>query len=302
MSTRTLPTTPNIIILMTDQQRAIRNFPPEWVARNMPAYEQLWQTGITYHRMYINTTPCWASRAVMFSGTYPMTNQVIPYGNTLSTEMANLSAILKAAGYSVVYKGKWHLTNQFDQFAAQWAGVDSQQNQQTAGTEDQQIASMYGLEGWTSPDMGTELVQGNNPPQGDLANLGGGIGGNDTRVVSGVGLLVEDQQSVIDFIQNNQTPEQPYCLIVSLVNPHDVSVYPDCLTDAGYSMSDFENYEGFKLPASYSADDLSTKPWAQLNYLNGYDNGPLSGDEPLNFLKFYAYLHTLPDTLIGIDS
>ncbi|HVZ39791.1 MAG TPA: sulfatase-like hydrolase/transferase [Candidatus Kapabacteria bacterium] len=300
MSTATLPAKPNIIIIMTDQQREIRDFPHDWVTANLPAFEQLRATGITYRRMYINTSPCWASRAVMVSGTYPMINQVIPYGNTLAGEMANLATILNGAGYNVAYKGKWHLTNEFDQFAVEWAGVQSRQNQQAADSEDTQMGSLYGFGGWTSPDMGTALVQGSNPGAGDLANLGGGVGANDNRIVTGTGLLDEEnQEGVLEFLRNNQNATQPFCLVVSLVNPHDVSVYPDCLADAGYSLSDFENYQSFELPKSYGGDDLSTKPWAQLNYLNGYDGGPLSGDEPLNFLKFYAYLHTLPDALIG---
>lgn len=291
-----LPAKPNIILIVTDQQRAPRGFPEGWAARNLPWQEHLRVTGITYRRMYINTSPCWPSRATLISGTYPMTHQVIPFGNTLAPELANLSAIMRAAGYDVAYKGKWHLTNEFDRFAAEWAGVLDEANARTAAREDAGMLRAYGFDGWTSPDMGTERVQGPNPGRGDLANLGGGVGGNDERIVSGTGLV--GARSVLDFIRERQRAERPYCLIVSLVNPHDVSVYPDCLAQAGYSLDQFSGYEGFSLPRSYG-DDLSTKPYAQLNYLRGYEGGPLGEEHALNYLKFYAFLHTLADAQIG---
>lgn len=295
-----LPDRPNIIIMMTDQQRALRDFPHAWVKENLTCLERLARHGMTYKRMYINTSPCWAVRAVMFSGTYPLINQVIPYMTTLPPELTILPAILKAAGYRVVYKGKWHLTYSSDKFAVNWATEDHEMARRTADEEDHHMKAAYHIDGWTSPDMGTELVAGQNPPPGDIANLGGGNGGNDRRVVTGEGMLNHHrQESALEFIRNNRNSEEPYCLVVSLVNPHDVSVFPDCLEQAGYDAAAFEGYTDFKLPRSYSEEVIATKPFAQQNFLNGYGDGPLTGDDPLNYLKFYAYLHVQADGLLG---
>lgn len=297
---------PNIIIFITDQQRETRGFPPEWVEENLTSLKRLQQNGMTFRHNYINTAPCWANRGVMMSGVYPLVSQVLEVGNTLPPSLANFSRILGKAGYRPVYKGKWHLTGKFDKFSEHWA---SQPNaKETVIEEDTAMEEIYGLSGWTSPDAGTALVTKptlkNGAPNTDgIANLGGGNGKNDNRVVHGEGFLApESQESAIDFIRNNEDCDQPYCLVVSLVNPHDISTYPGGdPKDYGYdiNLDDMPGYDAFRLPVSYYEDDLTTKPETQLNFLNGFDEGPMDEQTALNYLKFYAYLQTLPDKLIG---
>ncbi len=288
---------PNIILIMTDQQRAIRDFPEEWVDQYLPSLKRLQRNGMTYRNNYINTAPCWANRGVLMSGTYPLVSQVLEVGNTLPPSLANLPKTLKKAGYRTVYKGKWHLTGKSDKFASEWASDPDARA--TAIMEDEMMESVYGLSGWTSPDAGTSLVS--YPTKDGIANLGGGFGKNDLRMITGEGFLAPDmQESALDYIKSNACAEEPYFLVISLVNPHDISVYPGKLELFGYSMEDFAGYEGFRLPESYYKDDLSTKPSAQLNFLNGFDGGGMDEETALNYLKFYAYLQTLPDCLIDM--
>ncbi len=286
---------PNIMLIITDQQRAIRDFPEEWVEQNLKSLMRLQKNGMTYRYNYINTAPCWANRGVLMSGTYPLINQVLEVGNTLSSHFATFSKILKKAGYRTVYKGKWHLNGEFDDFSITWKSNPNAKT--TVIQEDEEMANMYGFEGWTSPDAGTALVTRYN--RKGIETLGGGVGKNDLRVITGEGLIAPDEQeSVLDFIKNNAQTDEPYCLVISLVNPHDISVYPGKLEDVGYSLEDIEDYKDFSLPKSFYEDDLSTKPDAQLNFLKGFDPPQMDEETALNYLKFYAYLHTLPDRLI----
>jgi choline-sulfatase len=289
---------PNIMLIMTDQQREIRDFPPQWVEKNLKSLTRLQKNGMTYHHNYINTAPCWASRGVLMSGTYPLLSQVLEVGNTLPPSFINFSKVLKKAGYRTVYKGKWHLTGKFDTFSTEWACYTDEGARTTVIEEDKYMESLYGFSGWTSPDAGTAEVI-SSKLKSDIATLGGGNGKNDLRVITGKGFIAPDkQESVLDFLKNNAQTDEPYCLVVSLVNPHDISVYPGKLESYGYSMTDFANYDGFQLPESFYKDDLSTKPDAQLNYLNGFDHGKMDEETALNYLKFYAYLQTLSDQLI----
>ena len=57
----------------------------------------------------------------------------------LDPTLPNLATCLKAAGYAVVYKGKWHL---------------SKRVKAADGTPLQDDISRYGFDGWDAPDAG----------------------------------------------------------------------------------------------------------------------------------------------------
>jgi hypothetical protein len=89
--------------------------------------------------------------------------------------------------------------------------------------------------------------------------------------------------------------QPPFCLVVSLVNPHDVSVFPRFLANAGYALSAFADFP-IDLPPNF-ADDLSGKPDIQA-FFRDHSRflGALTTDEQrLQYVRFYAYLHTLTD-------
>ncbi len=45
-----LPQTPNIIVLLTDQERYHMHWPAGWVEANLPAFVRLQRHGLTFHR------------------------------------------------------------------------------------------------------------------------------------------------------------------------------------------------------------------------------------------------------------
>ena len=288
---------PNIIILISDQQRAIQHFPEEWVQKNLPNLNRLKQTGITFKNAQTSTCACSPSRATLWTGLYPSTTGVYHVPGTLQPTTRNttniLGNVLKKAGYRVVYKGKWDLSDStFDIPSKDTPRLQSltSEQKQTLQAEDNAMLKNWQFDGWLAPDSGTAISDRSD----GLNTLGGSYANNDGRYVNGPSLL-SSQQTAIEFLSENQNPEQPFCLIVSLVGPHDVWVYPKVFQQGLTSFpSAFKNYQGFELPASYYQDDLTTKPWAQSNFLNK-EGGKLSEEEALNYVKFYAYLHTLAD-------
>src|SRR5258707_285490 len=62
-------------------------------------------------------------------------------------------------------------------------------------------------------------------PPADVNTLGGGGGGNDQRVATGLsyvtGGTVEGAQQWL-AAQAGTEPNNPFCLVVSLLNPHDI--------------------------------------------------------------------------------
>ena len=71
-----LPQPPNIIVLMTDQERYHTHWPAGWVEANLPAFVRLQRHGLTFHRAYTAASECSPSRAVMMTGEFAPMNRV----------------------------------------------------------------------------------------------------------------------------------------------------------------------------------------------------------------------------------
>ena len=93
---------------------------------------------------------------------------------------------------------------------------------------------------------------------------------------------------------------EPFCLVVSLVNPHDVLGYPASYEAGGYSAAEFRDL-GVDLPPTVD-EDLSDKPTVHTLMRLGMTAylGPLRGRRAkLDYVNFYAYLHRVVDEKIG---
>jgi len=107
-------------------------------------------------------------------------------------------------------------------------------------------------------------------------------------------------RSVVDFLES-YTSSQPFCLVVSLVNPHDVHVYTQDWAQVGYPATIPD--QGIGLPANYG-DSLLEKPRAQLLFRQrldasqGFQFDPERCVTPAGYVNFYAYLHTVVDQQI----
>lgn len=95
---------------------------------------------------------------------------------------------------------------------------------------------------------------------------------------------------------------QPYCLILSLVNPHDVLSYPKTAGTSGYYPSAWSGRE-IKLPDTFGEELVRTKkPTAQEQILLGMATllGPLATlEQNFDYINYYSYLLSLVDKQIG---
>jgi len=299
--------TPNIIVLMTDQERHHTHWPAGWTEKHLPSLQRLKRNGLYFNHAYTAATQCSPSRALMLSGRFAPINRVtqtfiwpgLPHQNRL----ANIGTLLKErAGYEAVWKGKWHLS-----FAANAAPGNG--GKEWRPIDIQLMEERYGWSGWNPPDAGdsmTRWVKDEFGTYDGLATLGGGNPNNDGRYVSGVDASDQRQtpgvggESTVDFLKNRAPKlDHPFCLFVSLVNPHDVGVFPGGWKLAGYQHEAFANM-GIALPPNY-ADDLSRKPKVQKAARDSYNkSAPLATQQLLNeYVNFYAYLHTVVDKHIG---
>ncbi len=301
----------NLILFLTDQERATQWFPEGWEAANRPALTELKNTGVTFTNAFSNTSMCTPARNTLFTGLYPAQHlcpdvvQQVNIGtvadNQLDPTLPNLGTVLKAAGYEVVYKGKWHLTE--GTVLPDGAKVDDR-------------PARCGFDGWFGPDIGSD----SNPAR----LYGGGANNQDARVVEGYdpafdggngGIDPElEAQSALAYLRAKlENPgDRPFCLIVSLVNPHDVIGYPTysgdypVVTDVptwGYERSILSGDITQDPPTLRESLLDNFKPTTQAKYraIGDLLLGPLpdvadeSGSGSLNYLNFYANCLKLVD-------
>src|SRR5262245_58282028 len=65
-----LPRAPNLIILMTDQERHHMHWPQGWAESNLPGLQRLKRHGLYFNRAYTAVTQCSPSRALMQTGRF----------------------------------------------------------------------------------------------------------------------------------------------------------------------------------------------------------------------------------------
>jgi arylsulfatase A-like enzyme len=138
-----------------------------------------------------------------------------------------------------------------------------------------------------------------------LDQFGGGDADNDGRYMDDDGPAPLGREGVIEYLKSEAAKQQPFFLVVSLVNPHDVLSYPNTYEEGGYNHSDTRGDIGLPKTAHES---LSTKPTAQAQFLalSALGLGPLDSDEKKReYINFFGnlmiesdkYLEDILDTL-----
>jgi len=108
----------NIVFILTDQERHFRpdELPGDY---RLPAHERLAKKGVVFENHRINSCVCTSSRSVIYTGrhiqqTGMFDNANFPWSRSLPTDIKTLGHLLREAGYYTAYKGKWHLTKEFE--------------------------------------------------------------------------------------------------------------------------------------------------------------------------------------------
>jgi arylsulfatase A-like enzyme len=260
---------PNLLLLVTDQERAPMHWPERFAERRLGSRARLLRHGVSFENATCNTAMCSPSRATFLTGLMPAQHGVTdtltgdgPFSCTereLSRDLPNLATMLRAGGYDVHYRGKWHLSK----------GIDGAFD----ATADDLAA--YGFDGWVPPDAGGDT----HPP-----NFGGGRADHDARYI----------EQALSFLHERATRaggSPPFCLVVSLVNPHDLLAFPRRWED-DYTVEDLEGDVG--LPSSFDEDLTDNyKPTAHALLLPAIDRAVGKFDsrrEQIQYVNFYANL------------
>ena len=209
----------------------------------MPGMRRLRQHGLSFERAFTNACMCSPARSTLMSGFFPaqhgvkytleedMTDPEVNPQVNLPTDLANLATVMKAAGYNVVYKGKWHCSKPATPEHAEPSDLEK-----------------YGFNRWNPPDAGANQT---------VPEAGGGFIDNDGRFVDSTGEGKQRRHPPVPR-HPRRRQEQPFFMVISLVNPHDVLFYPSrTFNEAGYDESWLQG--DIDLPET-NEEDLATKP------------------------------------------
>jgi arylsulfatase A-like enzyme len=183
-----------------------------------------------------------------------------------------LATLLRERGYHVALKGKWHLSKPVN--GREWSAADPER-----------IERDYGFADWEPPDAGGDAK---------AETFGGGNAGTTHE-----GWDEDYIRQVEQWLGRERLPE-PFCLVVSLVNPHDVLGYPSQFERGGYRADQFGGLD-VSLPPTVD-EDLREKPTVHSLMKLGQTAyiGALDDDEARRgYVNFYAYLHRVVDEKIG---
>lgn len=279
-------TPPNVLIIITDQQRGNLHLPIEWQNENLPSMTLLRKHGLEFINANCNSCMCSPSRTTLLTGMYPAQHGVtatLSFGGkfsatepVLDNTIPNLATALRPV-YEPQYRGKWHVSK---------GGMNDLHSEKSLLACE---VAIFGFDGWIAPDAGEDTK---------LANCGGGYADHDTRYVQEAIAYVQDWKA-----RKAKNPDtKPFLMVLSLVNPHDVLTYPRTYEAAGFT--DPKWLEGdFNPPPGYDEDLISNfKPDAQwqLKVSSALALGSVANyDTKCKYLNFYANLIQLNDTKIG---
>lgn len=183
----------NILFVFTDQERFQSRWPQ---GLSLPGHERLERAGVTFTNHQCPATMCTSSRSVIVTGLQTATNGMyenldVPWMRDLPTSNPTIGHMLRKAGYYTAYKGKWHLSREFDTTS---------------------------IDKFMTPEMERYGFADNFSP-GDL--IGHTLGGYSfDHITAG---------SAINWLRTKGRPlsddGKPWCMYVSFVNPHDVMYF-----------------------------------------------------------------------------
>ena len=276
---------PNILIVMTDHQRADTVLPEHPAVT--PNVDRLGREGVVFTDALCPTPHCCPTRASFFSGLYPSRHGV--WNNVCNDQALSRglnpgvrlwSEDLAEAGYDMHFSGKWHVS------------VD--ESPKDRGWKEHYVSAAAGDHHGVRWDHYRALAQEPDPAErreGQILRPGYGT----YRLYGAAERTPESHDQkvtrlALDTLSELGRTDDPWCMYVGLIGPHDPYVVPQKYLDL-YDIDDVP------LPAAYE-DSMADKP-AVYRRMRDMRFGQLSERETREGVRhFWAYCSYL-DELFG---
>jgi arylsulfatase A-like enzyme len=268
---------PDIVILMTDEERAVPPYESRrvlaWRDRTLAGRKWFDEHGVSFARHYTGSLACVPSRPTIFTGHYPDLHGVTQtdgIGKTFDDsrmrwlrqgEVPTLGNWFRAAGYDTHYDGKWHISHAdlHDADGRALATNDDDGLVDHAAVQRYREAdplAPFGFSGWVGPE----------PHGAGLADAGVR---RDPLIADRVVTWLIDRYA--RRRAGEPDAQRPFLLVASFVNPHDIVLFPTWVRRSPLQPSRLDPPH---VPAAPTADeDLATKPAAQIAFREAYYSG-----------------------------
>jgi arylsulfatase A-like enzyme len=269
---------PDVIIVMTDEERAIPPYEASevrtWRQRTLAGQRWFDENGVSFTRHYTGSLACVPSRPTIFTGQYPDLHGVTQtdgIGKVFNDsrmrwlrrgEVPTLGNWFTAAGYDTHYDGKWHISH---------ADLDDPATGGVLATNDDDgvvdpVAVQRYLDADPLADFGFSGWVGPEPHGALLANAGVR---RDPLIADRVVAWLEDRYA--RRRAGDEAALRPFLLVASFVNPHDIVLFPTWVLRSPLKSS---HLDPPPVPPAPTADeDLRTKPAAQIAFREAYYSG-----------------------------
>ncbi|HEX7738322.1 MAG TPA: sulfatase-like hydrolase/transferase, partial [Marmoricola sp.] len=268
---------PDVIILMTDEERAIPPYETEelraWREQHLLSTQWFRDNAVSFERHYTGSLACVPSRPTLFTGQYPDLHGVtqtdglgkmandsrmrwLPKG-----EVPTLGNWFRAAGYDTHYDGKWHLSHADIMERGKPLPTNTDAGKVIPANVqrylDENPLEPYGFSGWVGPE-----------PHG--ANLSDSGYRRDPLIAERVIAWLADRYD--RRRAGDAAAQKPFLLVASFVNPHDIVLFPAWRgRRSPLKSSPLDPPHVPEAPTAH--EDLSTKPSAQAAYRASYPSG-----------------------------
>lgn len=273
------PTRPDVIILMTDEERAAPPYESEaltaWRRQTLAGAAWFDDHAVNFRRHYTGSLACVPSRPTLFTGHYPDLHGVtqtdglgkmaddsrmrwLPEG-----EVPTLGNWFRAGGYDTHYDGKWHISHaDLHDEAGQRLRTNDSEGVVDADAVERYLAAdplaPFGFSGWVGPE----------PHGGALADSGVR---RDPLIAARVVAWLTDRYA--RRRAGDEHALRPFLLVASFVNPHDIVLFP-VWARRGNPLESPSPLDPPAVAAAPTADeDLASKPAAQIAYRAAYPSG-----------------------------
>ncbi|MGH7143800.1 MAG: sulfatase-like hydrolase/transferase [Planctomycetota bacterium] len=246
---------PNIVFIMTDQQRFDMLGCNDATFVKTPCLDRLAASGVNFKCAYTTTPVCTPARAALFTGLYSTSAGAFTNQQPLADGIPNLGELAQAAGFATGYVGKWHLDGPAGGYYG--TGIAPRGFPQAVWYDGKKFQDEVGAAGFKKWHAGKNL--------------------NESDCW---GTRVADRGC--RFIEEHARGERPFFLVVSFDEPHGPSVAPERYYDL---------YRGTQRPRQPNFDDdLSGKPATHRMLEEFSDHGGRvpAGENPNNSPPYYG--------------
>lgn len=284
---------PNILLVITDQQRAdtMPGEAPEVL--HTPHLHWLAERGTMFRNAYCTSPICTPARGSILTGQYPHTTGVVANylpGSTdmpLPEDVPVLADYLKTAGYACGYSGKWHLPTGNDRRG--FTDLTERYTHWDVDDETSDEAIAFGRR--LGVEMGPSYTTYLNPQAPEGPQTGGA-----TKLPLAFHPATMMATRAASFIRRMANDPRPFCLVYSCIEPHALgTIYniSPCPFDRMYDPQDMP------LPDS-RRDPLAPQVVRQRNYKGLLPTDPYTDDDLQCLTAGYFGAVSYTDHLLGI--